>query len=98
MKEYILDGNKFSTIEEFHSEIDRLMTKDLEWKTGHNWSAFNDLLRGGFGAHELGEEIVIKWINYEKSKEYLGPANVLTIIEIILDFRDSGHNCKLELY
>ncbi|MBO4749222.1 MAG: barstar family protein, partial [Lachnospiraceae bacterium] len=51
MKEITIDGNRFSDIEGFYTEIDRLLTRDLDWKTGHNLNAFNDLLRGGFGFH-----------------------------------------------
>ena len=98
MKEFILDGNKFNDMEGFYNEIDKLLTKDLEWKTGHNLDAFNDLLRGGFGVHEYGEPIIIKWINYEKSKKDLGKETILTILEIILDCDNSGHFCKLELF
>ena len=98
MKEFILDGNKFNDIEGFYNEIDKLLTKDLDWKTGHNLDAFNDLLRGGFGVHEYEEPIIIKWINYEKSKKDLGNETILTILEIILDCDNSGHSCKLELF
>ena len=49
MRTIILDGNAFSDMEGFYCEIDRLLTKDLTWKTGHNLHAFNDILRGGFG-------------------------------------------------
>lgn len=98
MKEIIIDGNNFLTIEEFYNEMDKLLTKDLHWKTGHNLDAFNDLLRGGFGQHEYGEAIIIKWLHYEKSKKALGNEQILAIIETILDFNNSDHNCKLELY
>ena len=72
MKNIVIDGDKFSDLEGFYSEIDKLLTKDLEWKTGHNMNAFNDLLRGGFGAHEYGESIHIKWIHFAKSRQDLG--------------------------
>ena len=98
MKVFILDGNKFSNIEEFYNEIDTLLTKDLDFKTGHNLNAFNDLLRGGFGVHEFNEPITIKWINYNKSKKDLGDKTILTILEIMLDCDESFHNIKVELY
>lgn len=98
MKEFILDGNNFSDAEGFYREIDKLLTKDLNFETGHNFSAYNDLLCGGFGIHEYGEPIIIKWLNYEKSKKELGADFVLTILEITLDCNQSDHNCKLELY
>ena len=97
MKQIILDGNNFSNIEEFYDEIDRLLTKDLDWKTGHNLNAFNDLLRGGFGVHEYGEKLEITWINASKSRKDLGEDLFNTIVEIILDSDDSGHDCHLSI-
>ena len=98
MIEITIEGNNFNNLEGFYSEIDKLLTRDLNWKTGHNFAAFNDLLRGGFGVHEYGEEIIVKWINYEKSKKDLGNETILILLEIICNFKGSGHNCKLELY
>ncbi len=72
MKNIVIDGEKFSTLEGFFTEIDRLLTKDLDWQTGHNLDAFNDLLRGGFGVHEYGEALHIKWIHFAKSRRDLG--------------------------
>ena len=97
MKTFILDGNRFSDIEGFYNEIDILLTKDLQWATGHNLDAFNDLLRGGFGMHEYHEPITIRWINYDKSKKDLGDETILTLLEIMLDCNRSGHDVKVEL-
>ena len=97
MKEFIIDGNNFNDLEGFYCEIDKLLTKNLNFKTGHNFAAFNDLLRGGFGVFDEGP-ILIKWKNYEKSKADLGNETILTLIVIILDFNNSGHECILELY
>ena len=98
MKIFTIDGNNFSDLEGFYNEIDKILTKDLNWKTGHNLDAYNDLLRGGFGVHEYEEPIVLRWINYKKSKRELGDDLILTILEITLDFNNSGHDCKPELY
>jgi RNAse (barnase) inhibitor barstar len=68
----ILDGNKFSDLEGFYAEADHVLTKNLDWKTGHNLDAFNDLLRGGFGVHEYGQPIKLNWLNSTKSKQDLG--------------------------
>lgn len=97
MKTFILDGNNFSDMEGFYTEIDRLLTKDLEWKTGHNLNAFDDLLRGGFGVHEYNEPITIRWINYSKSKKDLGDATVLMLLEIMLDCNETDHDVKVEI-
>ncbi len=66
-REFIIDGKNFYDIEGFYCEIDKLLAKDLTWKTGHNLDAFNDLLRGGFGVHEYNEPILLIWKNYKKS-------------------------------
>ena len=42
----IINGDNFADLESFYVEIDRVLTKDLDWETGHNLDAFNDLLRG----------------------------------------------------
>ena len=47
-----IHGDKFSDLETFYDEIDNVLTKDLNWQTGHNLNAFNDLRRGGFGVYE----------------------------------------------
>lgn len=72
MKEIIIDGKNFDDEEGFYREIDKLLTRNLNWKTGHNLNAFNDLLRGGFGVHEYGEALRITWVNASKSRMDLG--------------------------
>lgn len=68
----IINGNNFSSLAEFYNEIDKVLTNNLDWQTGHNLNAFNDILRGGFGVHEYDEDIIIEWINSEKSKQDFG--------------------------
>jgi RNAse (barnase) inhibitor barstar len=97
MKIFILDGNNFNDINGFYDEIDKLLTKDLTWKTGHNLDAFNDLLRGGFNVFEFGEPITIRWINYNKSKKDLGDDLILKLLEIMLHCDDTNHDVKVEL-
>jgi len=89
-KTILIEGDNFSTLESFYIEIDRVLTKDLNWKTGHNLNAFNDLLRGGFGVHEYGEPIKLIWQNSAKSKTDLsaiesGLTIYQTLVEIIKD-------------
>lgn len=67
-KSIFIDGNNFSTLEGFYSEIDNILTKGLDWTTGHNLNAFNDILRGGFGVHEYEEPIKLIWQHSDKSK------------------------------
>ena len=71
-RKFILDGKMFHDLEGFYCEIDRLFTKNLSWKTGHNLDAVNDILRGGFGVHDYAEPITISWINFNKSRRDFG--------------------------
>ena len=70
-KVLVIDGNNFKILEEFYSEADKVLTKNLTWDTGHNLDAFNDLLRGGFGVHDYEEPIKLIWKNSAKSKSDL---------------------------
>ncbi|MBK9183979.1 MAG: barstar family protein [Ignavibacteria bacterium] len=67
-----IEGINFSDLEGFYNEIDRVLTKDLDWQTGHNLDALFDLLRGGFGVHDYEEPIAIIWTHSEKSGQDLG--------------------------
>jgi RNAse (barnase) inhibitor barstar len=78
-----IDGENFSDLEGFYHEIDRVLTKDTDWKTGHNLDALNDLLRGGFGVFEYEEPIGLVWKNYAKSLQELGEEKVGELTEII---------------
>lgn len=87
-KTLTIDGKNFSNLEGFYDEIDRVLTKDLDWKTGHNLNALNDLLRGGFGVFEYEEPITLIWKNFNKSKKDLnqikdGKSILDLLIEII---------------
>jgi RNAse (barnase) inhibitor barstar len=64
---YDIDGERFSTLEEFFDETDRVMRLG-GW--GRNLDAFNDILRGGFGTPEEG--FTIRWKNHGMSRERLG--------------------------
>lgn len=68
----IINGSNFLDLESFYDEKDRILTKDLDWDTGHNLDAFNDLLRGGFGVYEYEEPIRLIWEIFSKSKSDLG--------------------------
>lgn len=100
-KTIVIDGNNFCDEEGFYDEIDRLLTRDLDFKTGHNLNALVDILRGGFGVHEYGDPLKIRWINASKSRKDLGyeetrkhwekilsrchPSNIEHVKQMILD-------------
>jgi RNAse (barnase) inhibitor barstar len=71
-KVLILDGNKFSTIDEFYKEAYTVLTSGLDWDVAHNFDAFHDILFGGFGVFESNELVTIEWINFPKSSHDLG--------------------------
>ncbi|RPE13433.1 Barstar (barnase inhibitor) [Chitinophaga lutea] len=82
-----LDGNNFSDLAGFYDEVENVLTKDLTWTTGRNFNAFNDLLRGGFGVHEPGEQIMLVWKNSAKSKADLNiPCDGTTVYHVLTDF------------
>jgi len=76
MKEYEIDGSRFSTLEEFYDEIQRVLSLE-HW--GRNLDAFNDILRGGFGTPEDG--FALRWKNRQISRERLGYAETVRILE-----------------
>ncbi len=93
---FTIDGRRFSNMKGFYQEVESVFTDGLGWHLGDNLDAFNDVLRGGFGRHEYGEPIHIRWISYDKSIRDLGKEKMDEIEEIILDTDNSGHDCTLE--
>ena len=93
---FIIDGRRFSNMKGFYQEVEAVFTAGLSWHIGDNLDAFNDVLRGGFGRHEYGEPIHIRWISYDKSIRNLGKETMDEIEDIILDTDNSGHDCTLE--
>lgn len=93
----VIDGNNFHDMLTFYDEVERVLTKDLNFSIGRNLDAFNDVLRGGFGVHD-DEPILIQWKNYKKSKKELRKNQIKRIESIIIDTDNSGHDCLLEKF
>ncbi len=72
MKHVELDGKNITNLVSFYDEIEDKLTCALKWKIGRNLEAFSDVLRGGFGVHELGETLNIVWKDHESSNRMLG--------------------------
>ena len=70
MTVYEIDGDDFSTLEEFYDEISRVLIPGVYW--GRNLDAFNDILRGGFGTPDDG--FTLRWKRHEVSRQRLGYA------------------------
>lgn len=81
-KTIIINGNKFDSLSEFYDEIERKLTRNLDWRIGRNLDALRDILLGGFGVHECDEPIVLIWENGEKSKIELGK-DFEKIVEVV---------------
>lgn len=94
-RKIIIDGGAFDDMNGFYDHVIPLLT-DGHFDAGHNLDAFNDLLRGGFGAHSYGQPLDIKWISFTRSRDMLGESKLLTIVQIILDV-NGGHNCTLKI-
>ena len=94
---FVIDGRHFNDMAGFYDEVERVFTCGLDWKIERSLDAFNDILRGGFGRHEYGSPIHIRWLCYEKSLRELGQNTMDIIIEIILDTDNSGHDCTLQM-
>ncbi len=68
-KEFVINGNNFSTLKGFYLEIGNLLTEKNDW--GKNWNALNDILIGGFGKTQYGEPFKLVWKNSKKSESEL---------------------------
>lgn len=70
-KTITINGNHFSGLPDFYDEVSLVLMKDTDWKVG-TLDGFDDILYGGFGVFESGEEVEITWKDSQKSKEDLG--------------------------
>jgi RNAse (barnase) inhibitor barstar len=75
--EYELDGECFSTLEEFAKHFSERVLSQRQWSG--NLDAFNDILRGGFGTPEQGFKLV--WRNANISKQRLGYSETVRQLE-----------------
>lgn len=92
----VFDGREIHNNEDFYKQVQKKMTKNLDFQIGNNLNAFNDLLWGGFGVHDYGEPLHIVWIFAEESKENLGEEFFAWIVDVI-EKHESG-NKYLEIY
>jgi RNAse (barnase) inhibitor barstar len=81
-REFVLDGHNMKTLEEFYDEAQKILCPTFK-HFGRNWDAFNDILRGGFGAFELGEEILLKVKYKNYIKKHLGEHFLKDFTEIV---------------
>lgn len=66
--EYVLDGERFNTLDEFYAEVGRVFVGGKPW--GENLNALNNLLRGNFGS--IPGEFRLVWRHQERSRFPIG--------------------------
>lgn len=93
---YIIDGQKFSDLESFFTEVNKTLIPDVSW-AGKNYSAFNDII--GVGGCFVEDEFILIWNNSEKSKIDLGYPydKEMTVFELLLDIIYDNKNVTLIL-
>lgn len=74
---FIIDGKNFCTLEEFYDEVGNVLIPGQKW--GKNLEAFNDILYDWINVPD--DEIIIKWINSDISKERLGYSETVRQLE-----------------
>jgi len=75
--EYQLDGKRFSTLDGFYDEIERVLIPGSKW--GRNLDAFDDILQGGFGTPWGG--FVLRWKHSALSSERLGHGQRVRLLQ-----------------
>ena len=81
-QEYVLDGERFDTLEEFYVEVGQVLVGGKPW--GENLNALNDVLRGDIGL--IPDEFRLVWRHAERSRERLGYTE--TVRQLTSQLRD----------
>ncbi len=80
--EYVLDGERFDTLEEFYAQVGQVLVNGEPW--GENLDALEILLQGGFKS--IPKKFRLVWRHAERSRERLGYAE--TIRQLQSQLRD----------
>lgn len=84
MKTAVLEGKTIKNLKSFYDEVEKKLTSELGWKIGRNLDAFNDVLRGGFGIHEYGQDLQLIWNDSDISREKLGHKETIKYLHNIM--------------
>jgi len=84
-----IDGARFNSLDSFWDEISIRILPGT--KGVHNFDAFNDILRGGFGTPEGGFRL--RWLNSRRSRDSLGYKETIRWLEYKLQH---GHPQNVE--
>lgn len=80
--EYVIDGERFDTLEEFYTEVGRVFVNGEPW--GENLEALNILLDGGI--RQIPKEFRLVWKHAKRSRQRLGYPE--TVRQLTLQLRD----------
>lgn len=75
-KRFVLEGRLITSLDAFYDQIENQFGP-----FGRNLDALVDVLRGGFGAHKMGEDIVIEWRQFGASARFENKRTVVEILE-----------------
>lgn len=79
-KTFILKGEKIKSLDSFYDEAQEVLCGG--WKGfGRNLDALNDILRGGFGAFDCNEEIVVIWKNFHLSSSFKDKKKIIEVFQ-----------------
>jgi pyridoxine kinase len=81
-KHLVLDGTRIRDRTGFYDEIHRVLCPTFSGM-GYNLDALVDVLRGGFGAFDRGEKIIIEFKDYSSAKKRLGDGFFSKIISLM---------------
>ena len=93
--EYRLDGRRTASLEAFFDEFSRVVLGGIP--LGPSLDAFNDVLRGGFGAPEDG--FTLRWVHSADARRQLGYPETARQLELHLArcHPDNRQQVELEL-
>ena len=92
MKNYVIDGTAFRTLEEFAAHFSTKVLNGYEWRG--NLDALNDILRGGFGTPDNGFALI--WHDSDVSRENLGYRETIRQLEMRLARCHPSNRIKVE--
>ncbi len=90
IKEFAIDGHNMRSVDEFWDEVQRVLCPDFK-HFGRNLDALVDILRGGFGAFELGETIRLRFIHQNYAEKHLQASFVRRVRRIM----EKGPNVEM---
>lgn len=93
-KTIIINAEYFSDLHGFYEEMNKLFMKDVDWKLGQSLDALNDILYGGFGVYNSGEQVIVLWNGFSKSKKDLGAEETMKHYQMKID-KGFPYNVKL---